>query len=320
MVFEPGENAVRLMAHNIRRLRSNMVAVAPTAATPSAGGGMGTGTGSGTGTGVDPTELTRILDAAIREALDSHASQSAAHHEKTAAGVDRHALDDAITPLQSEIDTLQIEIQTNTTNIANNVRISSANAASLRTLGNRFDGSEDLQSVTVSTPQSYVRTLDSQLSSAMPLLLVIVANITGTRGMTDFDWDSGDVLYFPPQSVAPEYLFSIAGSDIDLSAYRTAAMQDIVDNRHTAGILLARQEAATADGKAVAAQEDAADNATALGGKQDTLTALSEVPGLQAALDAKQASPVPIGDVTGLQAALDSATALADPVIEPSHR
>ena len=40
-------------------------------------------------------------------------------------------------------------------------------------------------------------------------------------------------------------------------------MQDIIDARATAGILLARQEAATADGKAVAAQESVAGEASA---------------------------------------------------------
>ena len=42
----------------------------------------------------------------------------------------------------------------------------------------------------------------------------------------------------------------------DLSAYRTSADQDIIDNRATQGILLARQEARAADGKAVAAQDN----------------------------------------------------------------
>ena len=51
------------------------------------------------------------------------------------------------------------------------------------------------------------------------------------------------------------------GGTADLSAYRTSADQDIIDDRHTQGVLLARQEARTADGKAVAAQESAGDNA-----------------------------------------------------------
>ena len=37
VIFEPGENAVRLMAHNIRRLRSNMVVTAPSTGSPSTG-------------------------------------------------------------------------------------------------------------------------------------------------------------------------------------------------------------------------------------------------------------------------------------------
>ena len=113
----------------------------------------------------------------------------------------------------------------------------------------------------------------------------------------------------------------MVGSDVDLSAYRTSALQDIIDNRHTAGVLLARQEASTADEKAIAAQEDADDALAALDDKQATLTALTEVPGLQAALDAKQATPVPIGDVTGLQASLDALapSTIVDPAIEPSY-
>ena len=155
----------------------------------------------------------------------------------------------------------------------------------------------------------------------MPLILVILEDISGNRAGTAFDWNQGDVLYIPPNSVAPEYLFSIAGSDVDLSAYRTSALQDIIDNRHTAGVLLARQEASTADEKAIAAQEDADDALAALDDKQATLTALTEVPGLQAALDAKQATPVPIGDVTGLQASLDALapSTIVDPAIEPSY-
>ena len=45
------------------------------------------------------------------------------------------------------------------------------------------------------------------------------------------------------------------GGSTDLSAYRTSADQDIIDKRATDGILDARQDASTADGKAVAAQE-----------------------------------------------------------------
>ena len=206
-----------------------------------------------------------------------------------------------ISGLQTNIQTLQAEIEANTGNIANNVRVSAANAESVRTLGTRFDGSEDLQSVTVATASSYSGTLDSQQASAMPLLLVITADISGNRAGTAFDWSEGDVLYFPPQSVAPEFLFSIAGSDVDLTPYRTAALQDIVDGRATAGILLARQEAATADGKAVAAQEDADRNTAALRGKQDT--------------------PVAIADVTGLTVALENIPkpGIADPFISPTH-
>ena len=48
------------------------------------------------------------------------------------------------------------------------------------------------------------------------------------------------------------------GGSTDLSAYRTASDQDIIDARATQGILDARGEARTADGKAVVAQQQAA--------------------------------------------------------------
>ena len=114
---------------------------------------------------------------------------------------------------------------------------------------------DDIQSVTISSAASYQSTLNSQAASANPLLLVIDAAISGTRGGAAYSYDAGDVLYFTPTSDAGEYLFNIEDETIDLSAYRTAIDQNIIDNRHTQGILLARQEAATADGKAVAAQE-----------------------------------------------------------------
>ena len=47
-------------------------------------------------------------------------------------------------------------------------------------------------------------------------------------------------------------------SSVDLSPYRTAVAQDVIDTRATNGILLARQEARTADGKAVVAQDQVA--------------------------------------------------------------
>ena len=54
------------------------------------------------------------------------------------------------------------------------------------------------------------------------------------------------------------------GGSTDLSSYRTSADQDVIDGRATAGILLARQEAAAADGKAVAAQEGVAEAKAAI--------------------------------------------------------
>ena len=68
-----------------------------------------------------------------------------------------------------------------------------------------------------------------------------------------------------------------SGGGGDLSDYRTAADQDIIDGRATAGILLARQEARTADGKAVAAQQSAAEAAaTATTARTNADTAINE--------------------------------------------
>ena len=133
----------------------------------------------------------------------------------------------------------------------------------------RISGLADLQSVTVATAASYSRTLDSQQASKKPLVLVLSADVAGNRAGAAFDWDRGDVLWFGPESVMAEFLFNIpapgSGGDVDLSAYRkaadqdvidrtlatkaqlgdyrTAAAEDIVNQRATDGILLARQEA-----------------------------------------------------------------------------
>ena len=69
----------------------------------------------------------------------------------------------------------------------------------------RLEEEVDLQSVTVTTAASYTRTLASQRGSAKPLVLVIAADISGNG----FDWDNGDVLWFPPTSISAELLFNL---------------------------------------------------------------------------------------------------------------
>ena len=120
----------------------------------------------------------------------------------------------------------------------------------------------DLQSVSVATAASYNLTVNAQLGSAKPLALVTMAAVNGNRpsehGGAAFAFPAGQVLWFPPASQDGEPLFVLpqgGGGGGDLRAYRTAAAQDIIDGRATAGILLARQEAAAADAKATAAQE-----------------------------------------------------------------
>ena len=202
----------------------------------------------------------------------------------------------SIITINSEIETLQTEIQANTMNIAAVVRMAAANNASLRDFETRLDALGDFQAVTVRTAASYSGTLDSQLASNQPLIIVITADITGNRAGVAFDWNAGDVVYFEPMDTTAEYWFNIESDGggtgtADLTGYRTAAAQDIIDNRHTQGILLARQEARTADGKAVAAQEDADD-------AQSRLTILENRPaGLdEDAVDARITEQVPDSD------------------------
>ena len=68
----------------------------------------------------------------------------------------------------------------------------------------------DLQSVTVSTASSYQNTLNSQLGSAHPLWLVIDTAISGTRGGSSYNWEAGQVLYFPPTSDTAEPMFVLS--------------------------------------------------------------------------------------------------------------
>ena len=181
----------------------------------------------------------------------------------------------ALDTVTSQVGTLQTEIQANTANIAAVVRQAIANTQALTAIGLRLDGLGDWQAVAVRTAASYSNTLDSQAASAMPLVLVVTADITGNRAGTAFDWDAGDVILFGPMDVTPELLFNLdADSTADLTGYRTAAAQDIIDSRATAGILAARTDARTADGKAVAAQEDA-DNNTARLNTLDGVVALN---------------------------------------------
>ena len=89
VVFEPGENAVRLMSHNIRRLRSNMVAGVDTETSPT------------------PTPSAGIDAEALNEAIASHAEIEAAHHEKTPTvepGVKQQAVEDAIEAHRADDD------------------------------------------------------------------------------------------------------------------------------------------------------------------------------------------------------------------------
>ena len=73
----------------------------------------------------------------------------------------------------------------------------------------RIDNLGDLQAVMVASASSYSGTLDSQATSPKPLMLTISVAISGTRAGTAFTWAANDVLYFPPNSVAPEFLLNL---------------------------------------------------------------------------------------------------------------
>ena len=87
----------------------------------------------------------------------------------------------------------------------------------------------DLQSVSVATASSYNNTLNSQLGSERPLILVMAAAISGNRppehGGAAFNWPEGQVLYYAPTSQSAEALFVIGqggGGGTDLPAYNQA--------------------------------------------------------------------------------------------------
>ena len=79
--------------------------------------------------------------------------------------------------------------------------------------GTTREAGDDLQSVTVSTAESYASTLTSQLSSDKPLLLVIGADISGTRNSESYSYDEGDWIYFAPLSDDGEYIDNLSGVD-----------------------------------------------------------------------------------------------------------
>ena len=74
----------------------------------------------------------------------------------------------------------------------------------------------DAQSVTVATVESYNNTLDSQLASPKPLILVTSAAFSGQRpaehGSAAFDWPEGQICWVPPLSQDIEPLFVLSQS------------------------------------------------------------------------------------------------------------
>ena len=216
-------------------------------------------------------------------------------------------------------------IGVNQQGIADAERLAEADRTSILDHEDRIKGLASLQSITVGTPASYSLTLDSQQASTMPLVLVLSADVRGNRAGQAFSWALGDVLWFGPASVAPELLFNIAG-DVDLSRYRLARDQDIIDGRATAGILLARQEARTADGKAVAAQGDADQGKALAAANKARLDALPPAGGLTDADKAKLAGITRNDETAATNAAdaalgkrIDALATVADPVFIPDE-
>lgn len=74
--------------------------------------------------------------------------------------------------------------------------------------------SNDVQSVTVSTANSYINTLTSQTDSKDPLILVIDTAISGVRNARAFDWPAGQVLWVPPKSDTVEALFVLTETGV----------------------------------------------------------------------------------------------------------
>ena len=108
------------------------------------------------------------------------------------------------------------------------------NASSIADLNTRLNNVEDLQSVTVSTSGSYQTTLNSQVGSAKPLLLVVDTAISGNRGGSSYSWPAGSVIYFPPTSDSAEALFTLPQATGGGSG---GLNQSQVDARVQAGVL-----------------------------------------------------------------------------------
>ena len=79
-------------------------------------------------------------------------------------------------------------------------------------LDTRLNNAVDVQSVTVSSSASYQSTLQSQLGSAKPLILVIDTAISGSRSGSAYNWAAGQVLWYPPTSDVGEPLFVLPQS------------------------------------------------------------------------------------------------------------
>ena len=134
-----------------------------------------------------------------------------------------------------DLGALSTRIQDNAEDITELQAEASSLAQSIAGEGTQREQGDDIQLVTVSTAASYNSTLDSQLGSANPLVLVIDTAITGTRSSASFSYDAGDVLYIPPVSDSIEFLFNLGAATGGVSAEQ---LQQEITDRSTADTAL----------------------------------------------------------------------------------
>lgn len=100
---------------------------------------------------------------------------------------------------------------------------------------------DDLQSIEVRSASSYQTALNAQANSDQPLEMVILEDISGSRGGNPYSYKSGDVLWFAPRSDSPERRFNILGAkaipdgsiadDVVTKGLFTQAMYDLIAAR-----------------------------------------------------------------------------------------
>ena len=206
--------------------------------------------------GIEAGATTDQTGSEIVSAIDTQLG-SAAWQSGGTSGLDRDAVNALIT---TALVSVRSAIGTNTSDIASLTAVVTATRQGLASLEGRYDALDPGQTAIDGT-ERYLAAIRRGGS--------VITYWDEPNSVPDTPGDSsgvGHVLTVTGENDR-DYAWRAAtggsggGGTADLSAYRTSADQDIIDDRHTQGVLLARQEARTADGKAVAAQETAGDNA-----------------------------------------------------------